>query len=303
MTETPPPELVTDPVEPASRPTEPAINHLQLAVLSALLTAVLAAGSHLSSVGLLVAVAVIQAVLIPSWVLGGALPGRIGAMILGTLAAAGADAATTHWPDSGYSPVLGVLALAIPLMFAHQLSRGVVRTRVVESMAGIAVLLIAVVALSGLIVLRRQGSGSTITLALIAATGAGLVVDHLTDAVLPVPRFDPAIARGLPGVLAGVITGGLVGLLTLRHDIDFAGGRSAFFGAAVAGVACLLSIGASFAESRTEPAGRGSEDLLLDIVPSPVSSRLSRLRPAAAVALTIALTAPAAYVLTNALTG
>lgn len=277
----------------AALPVAP-INHLQLAVLSALFAGLLAAGCYLGNVWLLVAIAVLQAVLVPSWVLGTGLPGRIGALLLGGLAAAGADAATTHWHDSGYSPVLGVLAVAIPLMFAHQLTRGVVRTRVVESLAGITVLLIAAVALSGLIVLRRQGNGETITLALLGAIGAGLVVNHLTDAVLPAPRFDPGIDRGLPGVLTGLLAGGAVGLLALRNDIDFAGGRAAFVGAAVAAVSCLLSIGASFAESRSGVAG--------PLAVPEVSARLARLRPAAAVALTIALTVPAAYVLTNALT-
>jgi hypothetical protein len=284
-----------------------AINHLQLAVLSALLGGVLAVGSHFGPVALLVAVALVQAVLIPSWVLGTGLPGRIGAMVLGALAAGGADVATMHWHDSGYSPVLGVLGVAVPLMFGHQLTRGVVRTRVVESMSAITVLVVGVVALSGLIVLRRQGSGETITLALVAAIAVGLVVNHLTDAVLPAPRFDPGIDRGLPAVLAGVVAGGLMGLLLLRHDIDFAGGRGTFFGAAVAAVACLLSIGATFAESREPVAGRADDPAdpppATTALPPEVAPQLARLRPAAAVALTIALTAPAAYVLTNALTG
>jgi hypothetical protein len=283
-----------------------AINHLQLAVLSALLGGLLAAGSHLGPVALLVAVALVQAVLIPSWVLGTGLPGRIGGLVVGALAAAGADAATMHWPDSGYSPVLGVLGLAVPVMFVHQLTRGVVRTRVVESMAAIAVLVVGVVALAGLLVLRRQGGGATITQALTVAITVALVVNHLTDAALPAPRFDPAIDRGLPAVLAGVVAGGLVGLLLLRNDIDFAGGRGTFVGAAVAAVACLLSIGASFAESRervAELAGPDRPVPATTALPPEVAPRLARLRPAAAVALTIALTAPAAYVLTNALTG
>jgi len=287
-----------------------AINHLQLAVLSGLLGAILAAGAHFGPTPLLVAVAIVQAVLIPCWVFGTGLPGRIGALLLGTLAAAGADAATVHWHESGYSPVLGVLGVAIPLMFVHQLTRGVVRTRVVESMAAIAVLVIGVVALAGLLVLRRQGSGETITVALLAAVAVGLVVDHLTDAVLPAPRFDPAMDRGLPGVLAGVVAGGLMGLLLLRQDIDFAGGRGPFLGAAVAAVACLLSIGASFAESRQQPSGHLDADEPTELPPTAatalplaVPAGLARLRPAAAVALTIALAVPAGYVLTNALTG
>ncbi|MGI8665016.1 MAG: hypothetical protein ACR2N4_03140 [Jatrophihabitans sp.] len=292
---------VTDgPVTDGPVPTP--VNHIQLAVLTAVLGGVLAAGSYLGNVGVLVAIGVLQLVLILSWVLGTGLPGRIGALLLGVLAAAGADVSTAHWHDSGYSPVLAVLALAIPLMFAHQLSRGVVRTRVVESLAGITMLLIAVVAVAGLIVLRRQGNGETITLALIGAITAGLVAGHFTDAVLPAPRFDPTVDRGLPAVLVGVAVGGAVGLLALRQIIDFAGGRGAFVGAAVAAVACLLSIGATFAETRTSavpavPVPMPAPD------PGPVDARWARLRPAAAVTVTLALSVPAAYVLANALTG
>ncbi len=279
------------------------INHIQLAVVTALLGGVLAAGSYVGPIGLLVGIAVVQAIVVPSAVLGTGLPGRIGAVLLGLLAAAGADVTMTHWHTSGYSPVLGVLGVAIPVMFFHQLTRGVVRTRVVESLAGITVLLIAVTALTGLIVLRQQGNGKTVTLTLIGAITAGLVAAHFADAVLPAPRFDPEIDRGLPAVLAGLIVGGGVGVLGLRNIVDFAGGRAVFVGAAVAAVGCLLSIGATFAESRTlvpaadEPVEPGEPLQVPEVSPG-----LARLRPAAAAGLTLALTIPAAYVLTNALT-
>jgi hypothetical protein len=288
------------------------INHIQLAALTAVLVGVLAAGGYLGSTATLVAVAVLQAVLVPCWMLGNRLPGRIGGLTLGLAAAAAADGLFLHWPTSGYSPVLGVLGVAIPLMFAHQLSRGVVRTRVVESLAGITLMLVAVVALPGLILLRHQASGRTIVLAVLAALGIGLVAAHLTDAVLPAPRFDPAMDRGLPAVVAGVAAGAVVGYLALRGLIDFAGGRGAFVGGAVAAVACLLSIATSFAESRsafgaepaeTQPAGSqpaGTEPAGTE--PAARRDRLAALLPAAAAALTIALTVPAAYVLTNALT-
>ena len=283
---------------------------IQLAVLTAVAGGVLAGGSYLGNIGLLLAVVVIQAVLIGSWVFGTQLPGRIGALVLGVLAAGGADAATTHWHDSGYSPVLGVLGVAIPLMFVHQLTRGVVRTRVVESLADITVLLVAVVAFSGLIVLRRQGDGDVVTPAVLASIVAALVAAHFVDAITPAPRFDPEVDRGLPGVLIGVVVGGVVGLLTLRRIIDFTGGRGVFVGAALGAVACLLSIGAAFAgvhstlgggfpsdESADVPAGEAVPD-----EPLVTPSRTARLRPVAAVLMTIALSTPAAYVLTNALT-
>ncbi|HEX2902041.1 MAG TPA: hypothetical protein VHO01_01180 [Jatrophihabitans sp.] len=299
------------------------MNHIQLAALSGVLAGALAIGAAIGPVATLVAVALVQVVLVPSWVLGNDLPGRIGALALGLLASAGADAAVMHWHSSGYSPLLGVLAVAVPLMFAHQLTRGVVRTRVVESLAGITVLIIAGVAAAGLIVLRYEADGRTITLAVTGALGLALVAAHLTDAVLPSPRFDPSMDRGLPAVVVGVVAGGVVGYLVSRHLIDFAGGRSAFVGAAVGAVACLISIGASFAdpdaaqlrsgatdETRGTVAGDAEAgtavelpDAEPELPPRQPSARLARLRPAGAAALTVALTIPAAYVLTNALTG
>lgn len=305
----------------ASDPARP-INHVQLAALSAVLAAVLAAGSYPGTVTTLIAVAVLQAVLVPCWVLGNRVPGRIGGLLLGLLAAAAADALTLHWPDNGYSPVLGVLGVALPVMFLHQLTRGVVRTRVVESLSGLTLLLVGVVAPAGLILLRHQADGRTITLSLLAAVGVGLVAAHLMDALLSVPRFDPAVDRGLPAVVVGVVAGGVIGYLGLRRLIDFTGGRGAFVGAAVAAVACLLSIAASFAESRTaepgtsastlaNPSAAEGEEVPTDAASNGAASdgaapigvdRLAGLRPAAAVALTLALTVPAVYVLSNALT-
>jgi hypothetical protein len=283
-------------VTPAQQPRAAATGTLQiqLAVLTALAGGVLAAGSYLGTVALLVAVCAVQLALSVSWLFGTAVPGRIGGLVLAVLAAGGADAATLHWPDSGYSPVLGVLGMAVPLLFVHQLTRGVVRTRVVESLADISVLLVALVALAGLIVLRQQGDGDVLTPAVLGAITAGLVAGHFTDAVLPAPRFDPEVDRGLPAVVVGVLVGGAVGLLSLRRVLDLAGGRGAFVGAAIAAVACLLSIGAAFSGVHTSlaPAGTAGPD-----------GWAVRLRPVAAVLMTVALSTPAGYVLVNALAG
>lgn len=269
--------------------------HIQLAFLSLLAGAVLAGGSYLGTIGLLVVVALVQALLVLSWVLGTALPGRMGALGIGGLAAVAADAATTHWHDSGYSPVLGVLGVAVPVMFVHQLIRGVVRTRVVESLADITVLLLAVVAVAGLIVLRRQGDGDVLVPAVVAAITAGMAASHFTDAIWPAPRFDPAVDRGLPAVVVGIVVGGVLGVLSLRHLFDFAGGRGAFVGAAVAAVACLLSIGATFSGTHSTMDAPTVEE------PAGALPRGARLRPVAATLMTVALSVPAAFVLVNAL--
>ncbi|MBV9822508.1 MAG: hypothetical protein JO144_09735 [Actinobacteria bacterium] len=273
-------------------PDQPGARQIQLAVLTALAGGVLAAGSYLGPVALAVAVGLVQLLVTVSWLFGSAVPGRRGGLVLAVLAAGGADAAVLHWPHSGYSPVLGVLGLAVPAMFVHQLARGVVRTRVVESLADITVLLVAVVALTGLLVLRRQGNGDILTPAVLGAITAGLVAAHFADAVYSAPRFDPAVDRGLPAVLIGVLAGGLVGLLGLRRVVEFAGGRGAFVGAAIAAVACLLSIGAAFSAVRSPLAPPG---------PAVPDGRAVRLRPVAAALMTLALSTPAAYVLVNAL--
>jgi hypothetical protein len=295
---------VTTGPTPGAVPTESvaeraAAAHVGLAVVTVLAGAVLLGGSYLGNVGLLVAVGVVQAALVVSWVFGTALPGRIGALILGILASGAVDAAVTRWYDHGYQPVLGVLGLAIPVMFIHQLTRGVVRTRVVESLADITILIIAVTAIAGLLLLRRQSNGDVTTLAVIGSVAAGLLVSHLTDAVLPAPRFDPLVDRGLPAVVLGVLVGGAIGLLALNRLLDFAGGRGAFAGAAVAAVACLISIGATFAgfhSTLSTPSRSSAVD-----GDEPIATGVAALRPVAAVLMTIALSAPAGYVLINAL--
>ncbi len=55
--------------------------------------------------------------------------------------------------------LLGVLGLALPAMLAHQLARGVVRVRLTESVAAVAVLVAAVVALCLPIALARADDG------------------------------------------------------------------------------------------------------------------------------------------------
>lgn len=291
--------MTSDTSAPPDAPATPprgaaATMQIQLAVLTALAGGVLAAGSYLGTVALLVAICLVQLLLTLSWLFGTSVPGRKGGLVLALLAAAGADAAVMHWPDSGYSPVLGVLGMAVPLMFLHQLARGVVRTRVLESLADITVLVVALIALTGLIVLRRQGNGDILTPAVLAAITGGLVASHFTDALFPAPRFDPAVDRGLPAVMVGVLVGGAVGLLSLQRVIDFAGGRAAFVGAAIAAVACLLSIAAAFSRvpSGLVPAGAASP-----------AGLAVRLRPVAAVLMTLALSTPAAYVLVKALAG
>ena len=128
-----------------------------------------------SAVALLVAIAIVQAAFAFAWVLGTGMPGRRGAIVLAALAAGGADTVVSVWPHGRLGTLLAVAGLAVPLLYVHQLSRGAARTRIVESMAMVAALVLAVIALASLLQLRHElrdtHSGPVATQGAIAAIG------------------------------------------------------------------------------------------------------------------------------------
>ncbi len=263
-------------------------NHLAGALVALVAGAALAVLAHGSANGLLAGIAVAQAVLIGSWVFGTALPGRIGALLIGGLAAAGADVAVVRWPHGQLGTLLAVLGLALPVMFVHQLTRGVVRTRVVESLSDIALLVVSVVALAALVQLRHETGGQSMAVAVIIAAGAALVAGHLVDLVWAAPRFDPEVSRGLLAVVVAVVVGAVVGYLRLHSTVEFTTGRAIFIGAAVAAIVSLFAVGAGFIEQSSS---------------APADGAARRLRPAYAVLVPLGLLAPVAYLLCLAIRG
>jgi hypothetical protein len=262
------------------------VNHVACAAFAALVGAALTVTARLGAADLLVAVAAAQGLLVISWVLGTGMPGRIGGLVVGALAAAGADVVVSRWPHGQLGTLLGVLGLAIPAMFIHQLTRGVVRTRVAESLSDISVLVVAVAAFAALLQLRHETSGRLMASSVILAASAAVVAGHLVDLIAPVPRFDAEVPRGLLGVIAGAGVGAAVCYLGLRNTVEFTGGRAAFLGAAVGGIVGLFAIGAAFiAQASAAPAG----------------SRF--LRPVFSVLLPIGLVSPVAYLLCLAIRG
>lgn len=233
---------------------------------------------------LLVAVAVLQAALAVSWVPALRVPGRKGAVVLAGLAAAAADVTVSVWPASRLGPLLGVVALAVPAMMIHQLWRGAARIRVVESLGGSALVIVAVTALAGLLQLRHEFApsalGADATFAVCAAAAVGLVVAFCVDLVLAAPRFDPDVPRGLTAVLVATAAGAVVGYLALRDSPQFIAGRGVFVGAAVAALTTLFAVAATFLQHT-------------DVV----RARARPARAAVAVVVPIALTAPIALLL------
>ncbi|HEY7046795.1 MAG TPA: hypothetical protein VH373_06205 [Jatrophihabitantaceae bacterium] len=234
----------------------PAVNHLGGAIAAGAVAVGLAAASKFGVTPLLIGIAVTQGLLIVSWVIGTELPGRVGALVVGALAAAGADFVVSRWPHGQAGTLLGVLALAVPVMFIHQLTRGVVRARVVESLSDIAVLVVGVVALAALMQLRHETVGALMVSALVLAAGGALVAGHVVDAVAPVMRFDAKVPRGLPAVIVGAAVGAAVTYFRLHNTVEFAGNRSLYFGAAVGAIVSLFAVGTAFIEHGLRLAGR-----------------------------------------------
>lgn len=257
------------------------------APLAALLVgALLVLTARAGAAALLVAVAIVQALIAVVWVYGVGLLGKIGALVLAALAAAGADITASVWPHGQLGTLLIVLALAIPAMIVHQLARGAARVRLIDSLGAIALLVVAEVALPALLQLRHEftdsASGGDVVAAAIAAAAGGLVVGYLVDLVVPAPRFDADVPRGLLAVIASALCGAAVGYLMLRSVTEFIGGRGAFAGAALGAVVAFLAVGTSFTEHSCA---------------RPASAVGLRLRPLLSVVLPLAMLAPVAYIL------
>ncbi|MEP7019422.1 MAG: hypothetical protein ABI808_02140 [Pseudonocardiales bacterium] len=262
------------------------LNHLGSLAVTLLAGALLFGAARASAAALLEAIAVVQAVLAVAWVFGTSVPGRKGALIIAALAAAGADVAVSRWPAGQLGVLLVAFGLAIPAMFVHQLMRGAARVRLVESLGGVALIVVAVAALPALLQLRHEFTGPTlggrVVAGVVAAAAGALVVGYLVDLMLAAPRFDPAVSRGLLAVVASAGLGGSVGHLMLRSDGEFLDGRGAFTGAALGALIAFFAVGVAFIERSA---------------PTPPTSLARRVRPVLSSLLPLSLLAPVAFVL------
>lgn len=255
---------------------EPEVNHSGSMAVAIVLAVVLAVTARTGATALLVVVAVVQALLIFTWVLATRMPGRRGAIVIGGLAAAAADVMISVWPHGHLGTLLAVLGLALPAMIIHQLVRGAARVRVVESLGMTALLVAMVIGLPALLQLRHElptALAGQATSGVAAAVAGALAIGFLVDLLAPLPRFDASVPRGLVGVIASTGLGGSLGYLLLQSSgqREFANGRGIFLGASLGAIAALLAVGASYVEANAPMPDRGfalrSRPLLGVVVP------------------------------------
>jgi hypothetical protein len=261
-------------------------NFVGSAVIAALVGVALAWPARSGALGLLVAIAVAQALFAVAFVLGLRIPGRIGALVIAALTSAAADVAVSVWPHARLGTLLAVFGLAMPVLFVHQLFRGTARVRVVESLGGIAILVLAEVSLPALMQLRHEfiggNLGGDVTFAVIVVAAGALVVGFLVDLVFAAPRFDEDVPRGLFAVVGSAAVGAALGQLTLRSSSEFVNGRGVFVGAALGAVVALFAVATAFVEHESR---------------LPEAGFARRVRPVVGVLLPLSLLAPVAFLL------
>ena len=265
---------------------EVALNLLASLGVALVVGAGLAGAARAGAVALLVATAVVQALVALAWIFGTSVPGRNGAIILAAMASAAADVTVSVWPHGRLGALLAVFGLAVPAMFVHQLARSAARVRVADSLGGIAFLVLAVVSLPAFIQLRHEFSadstGGKVVAGVVAAAAAGLVVGYLVDMVLPAPRFDPTVPRGLLAVLASAGLGAAVGHLAMHSGSGLLNGRAAFVGAAAGALVGLFAVAVAFVERS---------------VAMPGAAFGRAVRPMLSATIPVALLAPVAFLL------
>ncbi|HEY2174586.1 MAG TPA: hypothetical protein VGH85_12335 [Mycobacteriales bacterium] len=275
--------------DPAIAPPRIHRAHLEAAGLAAVVTAALAgipAAAGWS--GLVVALAAVQALMVLAWMTGLALPGRIGTLVLGLAAAAGADIAAAVYAPPSLAALLSVLALAFLAMLVHQLCRGVVRVRATASIAGVATLVTLTVGSASLLVLHRIPAGADLASAAVLAVGSAVCVGHLVDVVLPLPRFSDQVPRGALATLVGAAVAAVAAAWRLDGVGQVTRAGAVFVGIVLGLVAGLVAVGVSYIEKSATPRPAPLWWLAL---------------PYLKIALPLAATAPVAYVVGRIVVG
>lgn len=215
--------------------------------------AVLVAGALLAGLpqllgdtGRLVAVLLVQLGLVGAWVVATGIRGFVGSLGIGAVAAVGADLLMNLPERADLGSLLVVLGPGLLVAIVHQMARPDPRRYLVASLAGVVLLVCAVVALSVLLALGRTADGDRLATSAVLVVTAALLVGHLVDVVLPRPQIAAGVPRGLLALVLAVLAGVGVALLR-RAPGDLADALSAAtYGTAIGAVAALMAVGASY---------------------------------------------------------
>jgi hypothetical protein len=228
-------------------------HHLPAAVCAAVAVALLVGLPEvLGQTGRLAAVLVLQLGLVLCWVLVTGIQGFAGALAVGAAAAVAADLALVLPEDPELGELLAVFGLGFVAVVLQQMVRRS-REDLVASLAGTALMLVAVGSLAALLLVGSTDAGSERALVALLAVGAALVVGHLVDAALPRPQLADGVPRGLLGVVLAVGAAGGVAFAAAGVVDALDGERSLVHGVVIGGVAALTALVASYVVVEATP--------------------------------------------------
>lgn len=216
--------------------------------------ALVLAPTQFGPTGLVLTVAVLQVLLIGAWTRATRTRGYVGSLVIGAGTAVAADTVLAQQSEPDLAPLAAILALAFIAALLHQLSRSSPRKLATASLAGVSVLAVSLVAMSAYLPLYRVTDGSAVYVATVAAIGAPVVVGHLVDLLLPLPRITPDVPRGLTALLLSIGTG-IAAAVVLSDPSGLIESIGASIVGAILGlVAALLAVAASYiAVERARP--------------------------------------------------
>lgn len=208
--------------------------------------------------GLAAAVIICQVALAGCWTFGTATYGFPGTAVVAVVAAVVTDVVLIHTDRLRLGAVGVVFAVALLASFVHQILRRPPRRDLTVSLAQTVLAVITVQSLGILILVARLEADRVVISATLLCTAAALLVSHLVDLVVPVPRISPDVRRGAVGVVLGIGAGAAVAALRLDSTAlsDVLG--HIIFGVVVSAVAVLVSVAITFVVADREPDALGA---------------------------------------------
>ncbi len=211
------------------------------------LASCVAGAAQLGTVALLIVVAMMQAVLLAGWLAVAQPPSPRGVVAIGASAAVAADLLAAFGSQASLTPLAWVLGLAVLATIVVQLARGVARARVTEAMAASLGAALAAVSVATLLVLLRQDAGAQVVTAAALAAAVAVLTARGVDRVLPVPHVAVGVERGGLGIILGSMTGTAATAFYAASTTSLTPRTGALLGWAVALVAVLADLAASYA--------------------------------------------------------
>lgn len=203
--------------------------------------------------GLIVAILVGQVLLAGFWSNATATPGFPGSAVVALGAGVATDILLINSNNLRVGQIGVVIAIVLLASFAHQVTRRAPRRSLTVSIAQDVWASLVTSSFGMLILLGRIDDKRVIVSATILCICAALIVSHLVDTFVAVPRISFDVRRGAVGLVLGIAAGGAAAAYRLNVVALSDVMAYLIFGAVVSAVALLTSAGVTFLAVDRQP--------------------------------------------------